>query len=90
MQSPRLRILCTEDDADTCELITLVLSHYNCDVITTDTPLKAIELARAGNFDLYILDNWMPGMSGTSLCEALRAFDSETPVLFLFRRRLSQ
>jgi two-component system phosphate regulon response regulator PhoB len=82
MQSPRLRILCTEDDEDTRELITLVLSRNNCDVITTETPVKAIELARATSFDLYLLDNWIPGMSGTELCEALRLFDSQTPILF--------
>jgi two-component system phosphate regulon response regulator PhoB len=82
MQSPRLRILCTEDDADTRELITIVLNQNNCDVITTETPVLAIKLAQAARFDLYLLDNWIPGMSGTELCEALRLFDSETPILF--------
>ncbi len=82
MQSTRLRILCTEDDADTRELITLVLSDYNCDVITTESPLQAIELARTSSFDLYLLDNWIPKMSGTELCTALRLFDANTPILF--------
>ena len=82
MQSPRLRILCTEDDGDTCELVTLVLSYHNCDVITAGTPLQAIELAKNESFDLYLLDNWIPGMSGTDLCKALRVFDSDTPILF--------
>lgn len=82
MQSPRLRILCTEDHADTCELIRVILSYHNCDVITAESPLKAIELARTSSFDLYLVDNWIPGMSGTDLCEALRLFDSETPILF--------
>jgi DNA-binding response OmpR family regulator len=82
MQSPRLRILCTEDDADTRELISIVLNQNNCDVITTETPALAIELAKTAPFDLYLLDNWIPGMSGTELCEALRLFDSETPILF--------
>lgn len=82
MESARLRILCTEDDADTRELITTVLSHYNCDVITTETPLKALELARTSAFDLYLLDNWIPEMSGTELCTALRLFDTQTPILF--------
>lgn len=82
MQPPRLRILCTEDDADTRELITFVLNRNNCDVITPETPALAIELARAAHFDLYLLDNWMPRMSGSELCGALRRFDSETPVLF--------
>jgi DNA-binding response OmpR family regulator len=82
MQLPRLRILCTEDDEDTRELITIVLNHNNCDVITPETPSLAIELAKAAPFDLYLLDNRIPGMSGTEFCEALRVFDSETPILF--------
>ena len=82
MQSPLLRILCTEDDADTRELITFVLSRNQCEVVTAETPAMAIELARAGPFDLYLLDNWMPRMSGTELCGELRRFDSQTPILF--------
>jgi len=82
MPSHRLRILCTEDDADTRELITIVLNQNNCDVITTETPLLARELAKTTRFDLYLLDNWIPGMSGTELSVALRRFDSETPILF--------
>jgi DNA-binding response OmpR family regulator len=82
MQSPRFRILCTEDDLDTRDLIKMVLTQNNCEVITAETPVLALELARAAPFDLYVIDNWMPTISGTDLCEALRLFDSETPILF--------
>lgn len=82
MPAPLHRILCTEDDADTRELITFVLNQNQCEVVTTETPALAIELARAAHFDLYLLDNWMPRMSGSELCEKLRLFDSETPILF--------
>ncbi len=82
MKTARLRILCTEDDGDTRDLITFVLSNNDCDVVTTETPAQAIELARATHFDLYLVDNWMPRMSGNELSEALRLFDSETPILF--------
>jgi DNA-binding response OmpR family regulator len=82
MQSDRLRILCTEDDGDTRDLITFVLNRNNCEVVTTETPFQAIELAKSAHFDLYLVDNWMPRMSGNELCEALRLFDSETPILF--------
>jgi DNA-binding response OmpR family regulator len=82
MQSDRLRILCTEDDGDTRELITFVLNRNNCEVVTTETPAQAIELAKSTHFDLYLVDNWMPRMSGNELSEALRLFDSETPILF--------
>ncbi len=82
MQPPPLRILCTEDDADTRELITFVLRRNNFEVITTETPARALELASAFSFDLYLLDNWLPSMSGPELCRELRSFDSETPILF--------
>jgi len=79
---PPIRILCTEDDVDTRELITFVLKRNNCEVITTETPALAIEVARTFSFDLYLLDNWMPTMSGPDLCRELRTFDGETPILF--------
>jgi len=60
MQSDRFRILCTEDDGDTRDLITFVLNRNNCDVVTTETPFQAIELAKSTRFDLYLVDNWMP------------------------------
>jgi CheY-like chemotaxis protein len=82
MQSNRFRILCTEDDGDTRDLITFVLNRNNCEVVTTETPFRAIELAKLTHFDLYLVDNWMPHMSGNELCEALRLFDSETPILY--------
>ena len=82
MEPPPLRILCTEDDADTREMITFVLRSNNIEVITTETPAMAIEVASAFSFDLYLLDNWMPSMSGPDLCRELRSFDTKTPVLF--------
>jgi two-component system phosphate regulon response regulator PhoB len=74
--------MCTEDDDDTRDLITFVLKLNHCEVVTPETPAMAIELARAGPFDLYLLDNWMPQMSGNELCAELRSFDTKTPVLF--------
>ena len=82
MPTPLHRILCTEDDADTRELISFVLSRNQCEVVTPETPALAIELARAAHFDLYLVDNWMPRMSGSEFCEKLRLFDAETPILF--------
>ncbi|MDQ1638962.1 MAG: two-component system, OmpR family, response regulator [Pyrinomonadaceae bacterium] len=82
MQLPPFRILCTEDDLDTRELITFVLKRNNFEVITTETPAQAVEIAQAFSFDLYLVDNWMPSMSGPDLCKELRSFDAETPILF--------
>jgi hypothetical protein len=38
MPSPKARILCTEDDTDTRELIVLVFSGEDFEVIYTDSP----------------------------------------------------
>jgi DNA-binding response OmpR family regulator len=43
---------------------------------------SALLLARSNKFDLYMIDNWMPGGSGVDLCKKLREFDSHTPILF--------
>ena len=82
MQYPNARILYAEDDADTREVVTVILEGKNCQVIATESAAEALCLARAEHFDLYLIDNWMPGVSGVRLCEQLRQFDQHTPVLF--------
>lgn len=79
---PKGRILCTEDDPDTRELINLVLTQYGFEVVCSQRMAQAIDLARTQSFDLYLVDNWMPGLSGTELTQKLREFDTKTPILF--------
>jgi DNA-binding response OmpR family regulator len=80
--TPKGRILCTEDDADTRDLIALVLNNEGYEVVTTESTANALELAKSQHFDLYLVDTWMPGLSGTGLTEKLRQFDIKTPILF--------
>ena len=82
MPSPKARILCTEDDADTRELIKFVLGGEGYEVITTDSPQQALRFAQSESFDLYLIDNWMPGLSGDELTRKIREHDAETPILF--------
>ena len=82
MPTRKGRILCTEDDADTRDLITLVLESEGYQVVTTASTAKAIKLAKNQHFDLYLVDSWMPGLSGPTLTRQLREFDIKTPILF--------
>jgi DNA-binding response OmpR family regulator len=82
MKAPDARILYAEDDADTRELVKLIFAWQNCEVVAPEFPHEALRLARAEHFDLYLIDNWMPDMSGVTLCKNLREFDQQTPVLF--------
>jgi DNA-binding response OmpR family regulator len=76
------RILYIEDDADTRELVSVVLGQANYEVVAAENSDKGWLLARTILFDLYMIDNWMPGESGVNLCRKLREFDPITPILF--------
>jgi two-component system chemotaxis response regulator CheY len=82
MKSLIPQILYTEDDADTRELVSIVLTMSNCRVTLADSDHKALVLAQTKQFDLYMIDNWMPGGSGIDLCKKLRELDPSTPILF--------
>jgi DNA-binding response OmpR family regulator len=81
MSNLKGRILCTEDDKDTRELITLTFTLAGFEVVCTDNAEDAIARIRAEKFDLCLIDNWMPGVSGEDLCKRIREFD-KTPILF--------
>lgn len=76
------RILCTEDDADTLEVLRLLLEIKGFEVSCAKDSAEALTLARAEKFDLYLLDNWLPEGPGDVLCRKLRELDSTIPVLF--------
>ena len=82
MKSLVPQILYTEDDADTRELVSIVLTMSNCKVTLAESDDKALLLARTNQFDLYMIDNWMPGGSGIDLCKKLRELHPTTPILF--------
>jgi len=76
------RILYIEDHEDTRELVTLLLAQKSYEVITGSTIESGVALAGAGDFDLYLLDSWLPDGSGLDLCKRIRQFDQTTPILF--------
>jgi two-component system phosphate regulon response regulator PhoB len=82
MLFPKGRILCTEDDPDTRDLLSYVLSDAGYEVICTDDANGAMALARQQTIDLILVDSWLPDRSGTELTRSLRKMDVKTPILF--------
>jgi DNA-binding response OmpR family regulator len=82
MPAPKGRILCTEDNADTRDLLIVLLGNEGYDVTCTDNAEDALSLAKSQPFDLYLVDSWLPNSSGASLTKWIREFDNKTPVLF--------
>jgi DNA-binding response OmpR family regulator len=76
------RILYVDDDADSRDLVQVWLSLYGYTVVTAATMADALRLSKIHVFDIYILDNWLPDGSGIYLCQQIRAFHQQTPILF--------
>ena len=76
------RILYIEDHDDTRELVTLLLAQKSYEVISGSTIASGVALAGDGDFDIYLLDSWLPDGSGLDLCQQIRQFDKTTPILF--------
>ena len=85
-------ILVVEDEAHLATGIkyNLVAEGYRVTIVG-DGP-SALKIMQEGpdSVDLVILDLMLPGMSGYAVCEALRAFDMDTPVLILTARTLTE
>jgi two-component system OmpR family response regulator len=82
MKHVPLKILYVEDDPDTIELIGLVLSKEGYEVEVTDKGREALRLARTKRFDAYLIDNWLPDITGLELCGQLREIDPRIPIIF--------
>ena len=81
MPSPSLRILCVEDDKDICELLTTSLGFYSFEAVCVPDVAAAHALMGREQFRLYILDGQLPGVSGLTLCQEIRAVDKVTPIV---------
>jgi DNA-binding response OmpR family regulator len=81
MSFPKNRILCTEVHPNICDLIVIILSQNGFEVTCANDADSAIRLAKTKTFDLYLVDKEFPGVSGTSLSQRIREFDTKNPIL---------
>jgi DNA-binding response OmpR family regulator len=79
---PKPRILFADDDEDTRDLMMVIFQQSSYELSMTSTFRDTLNLARGGNFNLFILDSRLPDGSGIDLCKQIREFDRHTPILF--------
>jgi len=82
MSQAQCRILYVDDHEDSAEMFQLILSSPDLHVEIAKTMAEAIECARSGNFDLYVLDKRLPDGSGTDLCRMLNELTPGVPCIF--------
>ena len=81
IQVPECRILVVDDDEDTRFTLSALLKLDGYAVSTAGTVEGAVKMARAGGFDLYVLDKRYPDGDGAELCHALREYDPRALVV---------
>ncbi len=81
MPEVQCRILCIDDHADTSEMLSLILSQEDYEVVTARSVEEAMQLAKNDPFDLYVLDKHLPDGSGLDLCAKLSEITPGVPCL---------
>src|SRR5262245_26972000 len=91
-QASAKHILVVEDERHLAMGIKFNLEEEGYRVTTAGSGPAALELVEENetDIDLIILDIMLPGMSGYSVCEALRERGSDVPVLILSARTLAE
>lgn len=77
------RVLVVDDDPDMLKLIGMILGETELQIVMTQHPMEALELARSSGYDLVITDLKMRGLDGIELLQAIRSFDPEIPVIII-------
>ena len=82
-QSAAQRILIVDDDTSMRLLLAEYFRRMGFEVVEYEDGNEAVAPATTGDFDCFIFDVSMPGMSGIELLQRLRASGVQTPTLFL-------
>lgn len=78
-----LRILLVEDEDTILDVLKLNLELEKYEVVTVKNGEAALKAAVQQRFNLIILDVMLPDMDGFTICEQVRVFNPDIPILFL-------
>lgn len=82
MKTSKGRVLYCEDDPDSRELIRFVFTRGGYEIVCAESGFEALKIARLEKFDLFLVDNWMPHLTGVELTRNIREFNQTIPILF--------
>ncbi|MBI4844354.1 MAG: response regulator [Nitrospirae bacterium] len=79
-----VKLLIVDDEPDMLKLLGMIIREKTShEIVTTNNPLEALELARRGGFNIVIADLKMPGLDGVELLEAIKKMDEDIPVIII-------
>jgi CheY-like chemotaxis protein len=83
------RILVVDDDAAVQTTIRLLLERAGHSVVTASDGPKGLALCRSEDFDLLLLDVFMPGMDGFETMRMVRQQQPKLPIIVISGRPVS-
>ena len=83
MEGRKIRVLVVDDEKIIRDFFSRLLSAQGLEVVSAEDGYKALELAKAGKFNLYFLDVRMPGMDGLQTYRRLRQIDSQGLIVMM-------
>jgi DNA-binding response OmpR family regulator len=86
MKLPPQDILLVESNDDSREMVRWYLTKVGHQVRATSTCAASLRLVSARQFNLYLLGDDCEDGTTVDLCQQIRAFDSDTPILFCSAR----
>ncbi len=83
-------VLVVDDNLQNLELLQVYLEDVDCEIITAQDGVEAIESVAENKPDLILLDIMMPRMSGFEVCERLKADPETTDIPIIMVTALSE
>lgn len=83
--SKNIRILICDDDPIVHQSLSLYLDNEDFLHDSAYDGMQALEMTRKEHYDLMLLDQMMPGMSGMEVCQSVRR-ESNLPIIMLTAR----
>jgi CheY-like chemotaxis protein len=83
LHDARQKVLVVDDDAPFRELLTELLETVDYDVWTAEDGLAGLDALYNGPFDLILVDNRMPRMTGLDMAACIRKTDTVTPIILI-------
>jgi len=74
--------LCVDAEENACTALSALLSELGYDLSHCTSLQEGLHLIRTQHFDLLFLDWHLKDGTGIQLCQMIRTFDTQTPVLF--------
>ena len=78
-----LRVLVVDDYPDNAQSMAMLLRFYGHEVVTAESGVAALKLARTQRPDAVLLDVAMPGMNGLEVARGLRKMFPDRPPLLM-------